>query len=99
MRRTAVTLLLLAVVTGVGLCVRAGAARPVVGFAYTPPSAGYLDLAEAALQARGIPVPRFRYDSAADSESSDGSLALASAFVADPALSVIVGPSNSRHAL
>lgn len=99
MRRTAPILILLAAVTGIGLCFQAGAARPVVGFAYTRPSAGYLDLAEAGLQARGIPVPVFRYDSLADTETSDGALALASAFVADPAVSVIVGPSNSRHAL
>lgn len=99
MRRTVLILLCLAVLMGVGLCVRAGAARPVVGFAYTRASAGYVVLAEAGLEARGIPVPRFRYDSLADSETSDGALALASTFVADPALSVIVGPSNSRHAL
>lgn len=99
MRRTVLTLSLLAAATGVGLCFRAAGARPVVGFAYTRPSAGYLTLADAALEARGIPVPRFRYDSSADSETSDGALALASDFVADPALSVIVGPSNSRHAL
>lgn len=99
MRRTVLLAILLVALTGVGLCVRAGAARPVVGFAYSHPSAAYLDLAAAALQARGIPVPRWRYDSLADSESSDAALALASAFVDDPAVSVIVGPSNSRHAL
>ena len=99
MRRTILLSILLVAVTGVGLCVRAGSARPAVGFAYTRASAGYLDLAGAGLEARGIPVPRFRYDSVADSETSDGALLLASAFVADPALSVVVGPSNSRHAL
>jgi branched-chain amino acid transport system substrate-binding protein len=99
MRRTVLLAILLIAVTGVGLCVRAGAARPVVGFAYTHPSAAYLDLATAALEARGTATPRFLYDSAAESETSDGALALASAFVADPAVSVVVGPSNSRHTL
>lgn len=100
MRRTVLlTAVLLAVVTGVGLCVRAGAAPPVIGFAYTRASAPYLDLAADALRARGRVVPAFRYDSIADSQTSEGALALASAFVADPALSVVVGPSNSRHAL
>ena len=99
MRRTILLVILLAAVTGVGLCFRAGAARPVVGFAYTRPSAGYLALAEAALRAREVAAPRFRYDSVADSETSDGALALAATFVADPAVSIVVGPSNSRHAL
>lgn len=99
MRRTTSVVLLLVAVTGVGLCFRAGPDRPVIGFAYTSISARYLDLATAALEARGLAVPEFLYDTAAGAQTSDQALALAARLVDDPAVSVVVGPSNSRHAL
>lgn len=101
MRRAILATILLAVVTGVGLCFRAETGRPVIGFAYTHLSARYLELADLALRAEGHrgPLPRFLYDSTAEQQTSDGALTLAAAFVGDPAVAVVVGPSNSRHAL
>ncbi|MBW8771961.1 MAG: amino acid ABC transporter substrate-binding protein, partial [Gemmatimonadetes bacterium] len=73
--------------------------RPVVAFAYARPAAAYLDLARAALDARGTPAPRFLFDSMAATESSDSAIAFAAAMVLRADVAVVVGPSNSRHAL
>lgn len=97
--RSILILVLLVLATGATFLLRSKGAPPVVGFAYTRTGAHYLDLARAALTEQGLPVPRFVYDSAAPTETSDGALTLAAAFAADPQVAVVVGPSNSRHAL
>ena len=101
MRRSVrVGIILVFLVAVVGLCARAGADRPVIGFAYTKASAPYVALGESSFAARGIiPAPRLLWDSVADSETSDGALALAATFSARTEVAVVVGPSNSRHAL
>jgi branched-chain amino acid transport system substrate-binding protein len=101
MRRTIPLVILLAALTGVGLCFRAETARPVIGFAYTHLSSRYLELADLALRDAGWahPLPRFLYDSTAEAQTSEGALTLAARFVGDPEVAVVVGPSNSRHAL
>ena len=71
----------------------------MVAFAYTRPSAVYLDLARAALEARGTRIPTFLYDSMAATETSDGALAFAAELVLRSDVAIVVGPSNSRHAL
>ena len=99
MRRTTLLGILILAATGVGLCARAGGGRPVVGFAYTRLSAGYVALAESAFAARGLSAPLILWDSTAEEESTEGAAALAATFVARPEVAVVVGPSNSRHAL
>jgi len=74
--------------------------RPqVVGFAYAGNSAAYLDLAAAALAARGLPATQFPFDTANATESSEAALAFAASLVGRNDVAVVVGPSNSRHAL
>lgn len=73
--------------------------QPVVGFAYARNGADYLDLARAALTDAGHALPVFRYDSGSGLESTDSALAFAAALAGDPRIAVVVGPSNSRHAL
>jgi branched-chain amino acid transport system substrate-binding protein len=99
MRRT--LLVTIVILSAIGATVTAVAVRrrPVVGFAYARPSGVYLDLARAALQERGVPIPAFLYDSMATTETSDGALAFATALVMRSDVAVVVGPSNSRHAL
>ncbi len=99
MRRTSLVLIVLALVIGVTVWSLSGGGRPVIGFAYTQPSAPYLVLARAALAERGIPSPLFMFDSAAVTETSDDAIALATRFAARPDIVIVVGPSNSRHAL
>ena len=74
--------------------------RPqVVGFAYARGSAPYLDLGREAFAARGLPPTRLLLDTAATSENSAAALAFATALVRRDEVAVVVGPSNSRHAL
>jgi ABC-type branched-subunit amino acid transport system substrate-binding protein len=99
MRRTIQTLLLVGVVTGLLSCGNAGGWTPVIGFAYADQSRAYLDLARATLLEESRPAPRFLHDSTHQEESSDGALILAATFSAMRELAIVVGPSNSRHAL
>lgn len=99
MRRILLVCIIVLLAIGATVTVLTVRRRPVVGFAYTRPSAVYLDLARAALEARGTAVPRFLYDSMAATETSDSALAFASALVLRSDVAVVVGPSNSRHAL
>ena len=71
----------------------------MVAFAYARSSALYLDLAREALRERGSPVPVFFYDSTAAAENSERALAFAASVVGRAEVAVVVGPSNSRHAL
>jgi ABC-type branched-subunit amino acid transport system substrate-binding protein len=84
---------------GAAACHFGSGGRPVVGFAYTNASANYVELARASLRSAGSPVPGFLYDSGADSESSEGALSFAATLVNRSDVAVVVGPSNSRHAL
>lgn len=98
MRRSDICWILCCLITGAA-CTRPSTRPPVVAFAYTKTSARYLDLAGEALRGRGAVLPRFLYDSLNDTESSDGALAFAAAVVGRTDVAVVVGPSNSRHAL
>lgn len=80
-------------------CRFGGREGSVVGFAYTRPSAPYLVLARALDSLTGVPIPTFWYDSGAAVESSDQALAFATALTERKDVGVVVGPSNSRHAL
>ena len=95
-RRTSWTILLL--ITG-GACSRAGTAPPVVAFAYTRSSASYLDLAREALRERNGPATSYYYDTLSEGESSERALDFAASIVGHDEVAVVVGPSNSRHAL
>jgi branched-chain amino acid transport system substrate-binding protein len=95
-RRTCWTILIL--ITGAA-CARNGTRPPVVAFAYTRSSASYLDLANEALRERGAPAATYYYDSLSESESSERALAFAASIVGHSEIAVVVGPSNSRHAL
>ncbi len=99
MRRTTSALGFLALVIGLPVRACSDGGRPVIGFAYTQPSAPYLELARAALAERGTPSPLFLFDSAAVTETSDDAIALATRFAARSDIAIVVGPSNSRHAL
>ena len=99
MRRILVVCIIVLLAIGATVTVLAVRRRPVVGFAYTRDGAAYLHLAQAALEARGTPVPLFLYDSAAATETSDSALVFAAALVLRSDVAVVVGPSNSRHAL
>jgi branched-chain amino acid transport system substrate-binding protein len=99
MRRILFVSIVILLAIGATVTVLAVRRRPVVGFAYTGPSRVYLDLARAALQGRGTPVPAFLFDSMAATETSDSALAFATALVMRSDVAVVVGPSNSRHAL
>ena len=80
-------------------CARTGTRPPVVAFAYTRSSAPYLDLAREALREREAPAATWYYDSLSESESPGRALAFAAAIVDHSEIAVVVGPSNSRHAL
>src|SRR5688572_485303 len=82
MRRTTLLVILILPVIGVALWSRSERRRPVIGFAYTKPSAPFLDLARAALAERGTPIPFFLFDSLVESETSDEAIALATTFAA-----------------
>ncbi|MEP6745666.1 MAG: ABC transporter substrate-binding protein [Gemmatimonadota bacterium] len=99
MRRTTLVVILIALAIGASLFVRATGRRPVIGFAYARTGAAYLDLARSALAERGVAIPEFVHDSVSPQETSDGALAQAAAFVDRNDVAVVVGPSNSRHAL
>lgn len=99
MRYTTQTLLLVGAVTGVLSCGNAGGWTPVIGFAYADQSRAYLDLARATLRDESRPSPVFLHDSTHTEESSERALHLAAAFSARRDIAVVVGPSNSRHAL
>lgn len=96
LRRT--SWIILALITGAA-CGDADTRPPVIAFAYTRSSASYLDLAREALRERGAPAARFYYDSLSDSESSERALAFAASIVGHQEIALVVGPSNSRHAL
>jgi branched-chain amino acid transport system substrate-binding protein len=99
MRRILFASIVVLLAIGAAVTVLTVRRRPVVGFAYTGPSSIYLDLAGDALRGRGTPVPAFLFDSMAATETSDRALAFAAALVMRSDVAVVVGPSNSRHAL
>lgn len=99
MRRILLVVVIILLAIGAAVTIFAVRRPPVVGFAYTRNAAGYLDLARAALAARGTPAPRFVFDSMSATETSDSAIAFAAAMVLRPDVAVVVGPSNSRHAL
>ena len=84
---------------GLATCDLAGGGRPVVGFAYTRASAPYVELAQAMMAGPAAPATRILFDSAAEAETSDGALAFAATLIGRRDVAVVVGPSNSRHAL
>lgn len=99
MRRWSNCWYLLSLTTGVLACNALPARVPVVGFAYTNASRSFLDLAREGLRASGAAPVTFLYDSASEAESSEAALAFAARVVGRGDVAVVVGPSNSRHAL
>lgn len=84
---------------GLAACDLSGGERAVVGFAYTQSSAMYVALADSTFRARGQVAPVILYDSLSPQESSDDALTFAATLIGRRDVAVVVGPSNSRHAL
>src|SRR5262245_21214832 len=93
------TTIVMLLTIGTAGCARLQPRPPVVGFAYTMISANYRDLAAEAVAARGLPATTFLLDTATEHENSEAALAFAASLVGRSDIAVVVGPSNSRHAL